>query len=606
MDRKPQSLIEDRSGAVVLVAVFMAVFLTGVLWYSIGLGNAVIYRETMLDGADATAYAAAVYDARGMNMIAMINLIMAAIMAILIVVKIIQAISILINVILCAVCLIPFMEWACPLCADDTAEEPTINNFVNRVQQAVSDIEPVLNKTSTIVALGMPWIAEVRSVAMATNYEPVVHGGITIAYAQLPGSGAKGVFGGGSGSQENQQPTLHHVMCCDGWQNGSCTWEKGNSTGTLTKAGKPNMSGCCSHHSATPGGPGVCGMGGVIQPEGDSGESSSKSGGRIGLPVQDDDPNILCKAGSIIVADVVHEVLKNIPVIGHILDVAGSWVMSGIDSIVNAFPGYFCGMASAQQLQGDAQNAFKNGLKNAGVDPTKVCSQSNVDQHNQTCQQKNQNCTPKAGQTQCCPTETVAQCKANLTGSGPSSAGATASISSSEATKKLVDKSKMGDDDFAVFSIVWGDLGNGPEKGVSMASWGRGSTQDPSFLTKISYSKAEFYYDIGTGMFTFQGANSNKAQQIPDDAMWNMRWRARLRRMHDPIPQVGQELADAVNQRLDSIGQDLGKVPGFSQVASSVIGDITSWVTKEGQSIDQGISNQIGSWLGIGTFAVVH
>lgn len=603
MNRKPQSLVEDRSGAVVVIAAFMAVFLTGLLWYSIGLGNAVIYRETMLDGADATAYAAAVYDARGMNMIAMINLIMAAIMAILIVVKIIQAITVLINVIICGLCLVPFMEWVCPFCAEDTAEaEPEVNNIVNFVQNAVNRIEPVLNKSATVVALGMPWIAEARSVVMAESYGPTVHGGLTIAYAQMPGAGAKSVFGSGSDSgSQDQQPTLHHVLCCDGWQGGTCTWENGNSTGKTTKSGQPNMSGCCSWHSATPGGPGVCGEGDAIQPQGDTGESSSDDGGRIGLPVENDDPQVLCKAGSLVVTDIVDSVLKQIPVVGDILSNVGNFLMGGINAIVNAFPGYFCGEASAADLQNAAKNAFQNDL-GQNLDPNKVCSQANVNSHNQNCQKQNQ----KTGKNSCPTNETVAQCKQNLTG-GTDNSGPTASINATEATKKLVDGATMGDDDFAVFSVVWSELGTGPDRGVDIAAWGKASTPAPTFLTRISYSKAEFYYDVGSGMFTFQGPKSSKPQTIPDDAMWNMRWRARLRRMHDPIPQIGQKLADAVNQRIQSIASDIGgDLPGFSQAASSVLGDITGFVSQEGQQIDQDISNQIGSWLGIGQFAVVH
>jgi hypothetical protein len=75
-------LLSDQRGAIVLMGVFMSVFLVGALWYVIGISHAIVYRESVQTGADATAFSAAVYHARGMNMISMVNIVIGAVMAI--------------------------------------------------------------------------------------------------------------------------------------------------------------------------------------------------------------------------------------------------------------------------------------------------------------------------------------------------------------------------------------------------------------------------------------------------------------------------------------------------------------------------------------------
>ena len=83
MNRRSTGPIADQRGAIMVMAVFMAAFLVGCLWYLIGVGDALVYRERVQDAADAGAYSAAVYHARGMNLIALLNIVMAAMLAVL-------------------------------------------------------------------------------------------------------------------------------------------------------------------------------------------------------------------------------------------------------------------------------------------------------------------------------------------------------------------------------------------------------------------------------------------------------------------------------------------------------------------------------------------
>src|SRR5690606_12166406 len=85
-------LHRDEQGAIMLLGVFMAIFLTAMVWYVVGIGDALLYRERMQDAADAAAFSAAVTHARGMNLLVLINMVMAALLAVLVALKLIEAI----------------------------------------------------------------------------------------------------------------------------------------------------------------------------------------------------------------------------------------------------------------------------------------------------------------------------------------------------------------------------------------------------------------------------------------------------------------------------------------------------------------------------------
>jgi hypothetical protein len=75
-------LVSDDRGAIMIVGLFASLWLIGCLWFLIGVGNALIYREHAQQTADAIAFSSAATHARGMNFIAAINLMMVAIFAI--------------------------------------------------------------------------------------------------------------------------------------------------------------------------------------------------------------------------------------------------------------------------------------------------------------------------------------------------------------------------------------------------------------------------------------------------------------------------------------------------------------------------------------------
>jgi hypothetical protein len=98
--RRLSELASNERGAIVVFGIFFAVFVVGMLYYMVGLGNAIYYRERLQDAADGSAFGAAVVHARGMNTIALINMIMAAVLAILVTLKLVESLIAVAEVVL--------------------------------------------------------------------------------------------------------------------------------------------------------------------------------------------------------------------------------------------------------------------------------------------------------------------------------------------------------------------------------------------------------------------------------------------------------------------------------------------------------------------------
>ena len=80
----------DDRGVIMIIGVFFTFFWVGMIWYLFGIGTVITYRENMQNAADTAAFAGAIYNARGMNMLALINNLMGIVLAALLVMKVAQ------------------------------------------------------------------------------------------------------------------------------------------------------------------------------------------------------------------------------------------------------------------------------------------------------------------------------------------------------------------------------------------------------------------------------------------------------------------------------------------------------------------------------------
>ncbi len=167
-----------------LVSLFMALLMIATLYYVLGVGDAVIYRRIMQDGADAGAYAASVMGAKGMNLHALLNVVMGVTAGILLVVRSVEVLlEITLGVLRGLAATILLAPKALPLIALLAPVESTVERIGDAVEHFVRAAHDALDVAHHAVQHGYPLLAEARAVdAMAFQqvYDPPVVGGFVV------------------------------------------------------------------------------------------------------------------------------------------------------------------------------------------------------------------------------------------------------------------------------------------------------------------------------------------------------------------------------------------------------------------------------------------
>ncbi|HEX7478384.1 MAG TPA: Tad domain-containing protein [Polyangiales bacterium] len=180
------AIFDDDHGAIAVIALLMAVFLVGALYYVVGLGHAALLRERLQDAADAGAFSTAVVQARGMNLLVLINLVMSALLAVLVALKLVQALAIVASAVLAG------LAWICWPCAALLPEVLVIENNVKQaadtVRQQVMPMLDVLHSAAHAIRDCIPVIAQVEVVdTVLSRYSPPASFGFAIpSSAALP------------------------------------------------------------------------------------------------------------------------------------------------------------------------------------------------------------------------------------------------------------------------------------------------------------------------------------------------------------------------------------------------------------------------------------
>lgn len=178
MRREPSGLARDERGAVLLMGVFMCSALVGMLWYVAGIGDAIVYRERLQEAADAAAFSTAVLNARAMNIVVMINLIMACVLGVRVVLKALQLV-LGIAAVLCAV--IPGLQGFVGLCVSGVN---LTQRAIERTRPIINDTLQALSSTQDGIAVVAPSAADAGGLSVARRYEPVA---APLAPTNVPG-----------------------------------------------------------------------------------------------------------------------------------------------------------------------------------------------------------------------------------------------------------------------------------------------------------------------------------------------------------------------------------------------------------------------------------
>jgi hypothetical protein len=187
-------LAKDESGGLLLVGILMGALLVGGLWYMASVGDAILWREHAQDAADAAAFENAVWNARGMNLLVLLNMLMALVMAVLVIWRmLILFLGVLIAVIAIACALgflipNPISTVACTLARAVPRMAATLarmKRIDDRIATRVVRITHALATSQKVVAGAIPPVGAIVSMK-DTNDAFDVSAAWTFSAAALP------------------------------------------------------------------------------------------------------------------------------------------------------------------------------------------------------------------------------------------------------------------------------------------------------------------------------------------------------------------------------------------------------------------------------------
>ena len=193
-------LHRDEGGNVLIIYVAASLLLVGMVWALIGTGSRVVQKETIQSSADAAAFSASVIKAKGLNIIAFCNLVMALLLALVMLLRAIKyaLIGLAVVVSICAAVPVIFnpLEPACAAIAPDLDEfagqtypqlEDKAERFIKIAMKGLSVTERAVAHITPILAF-----AEAYHIGTDAAYKKNFGGGdlVTVAWPlpieQLP------------------------------------------------------------------------------------------------------------------------------------------------------------------------------------------------------------------------------------------------------------------------------------------------------------------------------------------------------------------------------------------------------------------------------------
>lgn len=186
-----KGLFTDQAGATMVMGVFMAVLLVGMIYYVWGVGDAVMHRERMQDASDTAAFGAAVIHARGMNMLALLNMIMAALAFVAATMATIASMigyAFAAASLMCSLCS-PWCGWCCaqcPIAFRHGVEYRSASSTADSTESVIETLMTAVNGYAAGIRIGVPLAAQAKVVGYGTDaYAPVTELGLMLP---LPGA----------------------------------------------------------------------------------------------------------------------------------------------------------------------------------------------------------------------------------------------------------------------------------------------------------------------------------------------------------------------------------------------------------------------------------
>jgi hypothetical protein len=199
-ERKQKDFFADQRGAIMMIGLFMACSLIGALWFLIGIGDAIVFKDRVQEATDHAAFTSAVAHARGMNLIAAINLIMFALVAVYVVTGVIQDVIFVLMVakIACGVvggiCLTPPAAACCAKAVSLYSKWQKLKNWRERYfNNVIKRVCPPMSKVQTVAGVVYPYLGAAYAWNIGSNYGYVP---IAISPSMIPGKVGNAAMGG--------------------------------------------------------------------------------------------------------------------------------------------------------------------------------------------------------------------------------------------------------------------------------------------------------------------------------------------------------------------------------------------------------------------------
>ncbi len=170
----------DERGAITVIAVFLAIFAIAILYTVVGTAEVILARERLQDAADVAALSSAVMHARSMNLLVLINLVMAALLAVLVTIKLVESLAII------GIAIAGALAW--PTAGATLAAIPPLQSVQQTMHSTYGDVkDPVyqaleaLHDVSGVVAKVTPTAAAVMASGELARFgKPPVVGGVAV------------------------------------------------------------------------------------------------------------------------------------------------------------------------------------------------------------------------------------------------------------------------------------------------------------------------------------------------------------------------------------------------------------------------------------------
>lgn len=168
-------LAGDERGAIMILGVFFAVFLVGILFHVSAVAEAVSAKQHLQDSADVAAFGVAVQHARGMNLLVLLNQVMAALLAVLVGLRLVEMLAALGALVATGLAFTGAAVFAGPLHVVRQQAHSAYESLDSPVHGAIR----ALHATQGVLATAVP------ALAMATNAKASARSTTVVAPSRL-------------------------------------------------------------------------------------------------------------------------------------------------------------------------------------------------------------------------------------------------------------------------------------------------------------------------------------------------------------------------------------------------------------------------------------